>query len=575
MQDNIPFQSGPSRQRRPMTAGAASNLSLWVATAEGLPDGHEKSVVVELRKRLNSEVGGDDTAGRRACNKHGLSLLAEHFGSCVGSSVSQRWTPSELGVQAYEGFRNCASQSRLVRRCAEIMDSHALWTAVERGLAAHLNGQSCLASRDDSVAGSRLTSAAPPSVGPWCSERRLTAMTALAFEGLAYQLRRVLESDRLRIYCRCLSFGCESFAARWWRYGPDYWRSPRSLVRDDSPNSDDDDDDGSAAGGAGGASPSADLGGAETEPDTAVMRSLRRELENLRGQLAEARTAPPPPGAPPLGPQVDCGPSAQGPPARGNEDRLGQSLADFATGSHPTGRISMTAQRRDEVLQDGPSWPPAGAVVGAVPPGLPPMPGVARRWSPLGGTSRSAMQAGELLTKFPLCEGREATVRWQTRHFRQDVSVHMNAGPREPDVMQLRKGNGYTGAATGTAPQPSFTAELESARDRGAPLQGVGGTAAAAASPEAGIADGLQNVSCDASLPSDMRRAAPNIYRSMRQAGSKSCREWLLKNYHGYRRGNEWTSCYNVAMEVDFSLRDCRSVGDALHRLATKGYSRD
>ena len=61
----------------------------------------------------------------------------------------------------------------------------------------------------------------------------------------------------------------------------------------------------------------------------------------------------------------------------------------------------------------------------------------------------------------------------------------------------------------------------------------------------------------ESSLPPDLPRAAPEIYRSMRATSASNVREWLTANYYGDKsmRNAEWVDFWNAATELDFALR--------------------
>ena len=67
--------------------------------------------------------------------------------------------------------------------------------------------------------------------------------------------------------------------------------------------------------------------------------------------------------------------------------------------------------------------------------------------------------------------------------------------------------------------------------------------------------------------PPDMRRAAPDIYRSLRSAGADSARAWLQLEFKGVRAGSLWTDLWHVATQIDFILGKAASPEEALHWL--------
>ena len=70
-------------------------------------------------------------------------------------------------------------------------------------------------------------------------------------------------------------------------------------------------------------------------------------------------------------------------------------------------------------------------------------------------------------------------------------------------------------------------------------------------------------------LPPDIRRAAPEIYRSLRSQGSATVREWLAANFSGSKQSSTWLDLWNLATEVDFAMSQCGGAEQQLRRLAT------
>ena len=54
-------------------------------------------------------------------------------------------------------------------------------------------------------------------------------------------------------------------------------------------------------------------------------------------------------------------------------------------------------------------------------------------------------------------------------------------------------------------------------------------------------------------LPTDLHRAAPEIYASLR-AGALSTRDYLIQNFPGTREGPVFTDMWTLATAVDFKL---------------------
>ena len=70
-------------------------------------------------------------------------------------------------------------------------------------------------------------------------------------------------------------------------------------------------------------------------------------------------------------------------------------------------------------------------------------------------------------------------------------------------------------------------------------------------------------------LPPDLRRAAPEIYRSLQSAVSRSAREWINVQFQGDRNSQQLVDLWSQATEVDFKLGQARSDAELTTILAT------
>ena len=118
----------------------------------------------------------------------------------------------------------------------------------------------------------------------------------------------------------------------------------------------------------------------------------------------------------------------------------------------------------------------------------------------------------------------------------------------ELDMQRLLLGHGYLGRGTVAPPNGPLRENLVSFKDTGGPQHGAGAASALAHMPFADNGfDKWEN-----RLAPDLKRAAPEIYRSLRSAGSSSVRDWLGQNYEGSRKSTEWTDLWNIATRSDF-----------------------
>ncbi len=140
------------------------------------------------------------------------------------------------------------------------------------------------------------------------------------------------------------------------------------------------------------------------------------------------------------------------------------------------------------------------------------------------------------------------------------------------ELQALLAGHGYIGDATISPPKDTFKKDLEAFRDTGAPLHGAGGAIPWAPAAMAAMQAPQQGVAWQHSLPPDMKRGAPEIYRSLRSAGSSSTRDWLNLNFKGSRQSDQWINLWNVATNVDYLLGRCASPAEEMRLLATNDF---
>ena len=70
-------------------------------------------------------------------------------------------------------------------------------------------------------------------------------------------------------------------------------------------------------------------------------------------------------------------------------------------------------------------------------------------------------------------------------------------------------------------------------------------------------------------LPPDMRRAGPEIYRSLRSAGAEGARAWLQLEFKGVRAGNLWTDLWQNATMIEYILSKAENGAEAMAWLAS------
>ena len=147
--------------------------------------------------------------------------------------------------------------------------------------------------------------------------------------------------------------------------------------------------------------------------------------------------------------------------------------------------------------------------------------------------------------------------------FWRKIAELESAGGLDAGIRAALQARGYVGASTAGAPDLEATRQL---------LKGF--EAAAAGGFSGGFTQGgltsSSNVDAWAhSLPPDFRRAAGEIYRNIRSAGTTSVRQWLQEYHTGSKHGAEWQHLWAMATTVDFAVGGIASDMELYQRLNT------
>ena len=175
-------------------------------------------------------------------------------------------------------------------------------------------------------------------------------------------------------------------------------------------------------------------------------------------------------------------------------------------------------------------------------------------------------QAKELLDQLRSYSGESATdPAWPIRFWHCVTEL---GDKLEPVLKAQLTGHGYIGPATRTAPRTAdLVTTLQSFANTGAPPHGR----ALPAQPELQAVDWLQedNVQYDLKLPSDLQRAAPEIYRNIRGRGYANIRAYLQNDYQGSKDGGVWVDIWNQATLLDARVKQCGTSRAVTEMLAT------
>ena len=316
-----------------------------------------------------------------------------------------------------------------------------------------------------------------------------------------------------------------------------------------------------------------------TDVESAALVTLRAEMDVLRQERDQAcdHSKAVAAAKPPLLGMHTAEPMPEVMPPQHSVTTL---LSDFAHGRQGTGPMSNTGAAQGLVgAAVAANTSPAGAlglshgqyVFG----GSSPAPEGRQVYAPLSAQSHLKRLAGRLLDMLNDAEGQRASNPWWGNAFWTHVETVINdAGSDVPaDIRRLLAAHGFVGAATVSPPRETLRQELEALSQTAAPLHGAG---YAAFSPqgvpqmEAGAANSYS--AWHNSLAPDMRRAAPEIYRSLRSAGAASVRDWINLQYSGSRTADMWSSLWETATAVDFALGEARNDLGLMQVLASNDF---
>ncbi|CAK0883180.1 unnamed protein product [Prorocentrum cordatum] len=154
-------------------------------------------------------------------------------------------------------------------------------------------------------------------------------------------------------------------------------------------------------------------------------------------------------------------------------------------------------------------------------------------------------------------------------HFWERIAAVDGSRGLHPDLRRVLQTHGYVGAGTTSPPGESLQQELDALLASPTAPHGGG----MHASPGWAVAPQTQQHQEDSrwnlSLPPELRRAAPEIYRTMRGAGAASARDWLSQEVTGQRHTAVWTDLWTAATNVDYLLGGCANQSELLTRLAS------
>ena len=293
------------------------------------------------------------------------------------------------------------------------------------------------------------------------------------------------------------------------------------------------------------------------QDDDAEVDNLRAELEALRQATAanaQAGGLPPPP-------QANGWDQAAAPPAQGG----GMLSALHAMVTDP----AATSPTQPMPLPPPSGLPPAFTSMGA--------PGLAAPAAP--SPDLSVLQ--QLRTQLRTLSASAPTNPAWGQQWWQWISTLESQGFLSPPILAAMRARGYVGPSTKS---PPVVVAMNSAFDA-LEINILRQASPATTSAPLGLAaanswTGASSDQFTQGLPGDFRRAAPEIYRSIRGEGCSSVRQFLQNNFNGYRGpgATQWTDLslgpggypmWSVATQVDMALGACSTDQEMLLLLAS------
>ncbi|CAK0851604.1 unnamed protein product, partial [Prorocentrum cordatum] len=300
---------------------------------------------------------------------------------------------------------------------------------------------------------------------------------------------------------------------------------------------------------------------------SAFAAARRRGGDGLDRTAAEAAEAPAgplhPPGLAAL-PPPPWAPPAEGAGAGAAAAKPGaqdlSALRAFAQGCEVPGPFSQTAATQQQQQQQPQPTPEVAVPASGLSFHVPHAPADAVK---LG---REVEIVGATLREFQAQAAINEDWAW---HFWERIAAVDGSRGLHPDLRRVLQTHGYVGAGTKSPPGESLEQELDALL--ASPTAPLGG--GMHASPGWAVAPQTQQHQEDSrwnlGLPPELRRAAPEIYRTMRGAGAASARDWLSQEVTGQRHTAVWTDLWTAATNVDYLLGGCATQSELLTRLAS------
>jgi len=195
-------------------------------------------------------------------------------------------------------------------------------------------------------------------------------------------------------------------------------------------------------------------------------------------------------------------------------------------------------------------------------------------YAPFAGTglpNKAQSQAARLKDALSKAHGLSATVTSWPALFWQSVKNEKDLYGLDDTVRRTLEAHGYLGDISNGPPRvEDLKTALGQIEVAGGPPHGVGGSILRGEGPP-GLTSDPEQMAWHLRLPSDLQRAAPELYRNIRSEGSASVRQWVNEQHPTLeqKQGAAYQDLFTAATIIDYEVASCRTEEMLMHRLAT------
>ena len=192
-------------------------------------------------------------------------------------------------------------------------------------------------------------------------------------------------------------------------------------------------------------------------------------------------------------------------------------------------------------------------------------------FSGAGLPNKTQSQATRLKDALVKAQGLSATVTSWPSLFWQSVKNEKDLYGLDDVVKRALEAHGYLGDASNGPPRfEELKTALGQLEVAGGPPHGVGGSILRGDGPP-GLVSDPEQMAWHLRLPSDLQRAAPELYRNIRSEGSASVRQWVNEQHPTLeqKQGAQYQDLFTAATIIDYEVASCKTEETLMHRLAT------